>query len=673
MNINNIPWTERHRPETLDEVVGNEDAIGVMKDWVDDETVPNLLLIGSAGVGKTTAATAFAREVFGDDWRANFIEMNASDDRGIDVVRNQIKPQAQQASAGDYPYKVLFLDEADSLCLPPGTEVITGYPSQPVLKPIEEVSETGEKIPSVNFETNEIQSDEGRLIDSGTADFYTVQLEDGREVTASPEHPFFVVGTDRQLEEKRLEELESGDKIADFRNDIGVSRCLRCSKWTKNPKYCSPKCHLNHDHPKEVDNVPVECEWCGTVEEYLPCVAKTRRFCKQECKDNAHSSEMTGEQNPMYGVAWGDDRRQKIVSKLSDGRLEGENNPHYKDGVGIYRKIVGLDDKEEAQCEVCENTVKVGGRDGIYVHHRDRDQRNNDPENLMLVCPKCHQTKVHKNTLDPGESQEDITGEILIEDGGRNPVDTVAVESVEFSHTGRAYNITMEGTPNFMLSNGILTHNTKDSMAALRRVMEDNTDNTRFFLSCNFVNKIIDPIQSRCAPLRFSPLDTSEMMTVLERVADREDVDYDRDALEMVAEYAEGDARRGIYTLQMASMGDDMTMSDVQGMVSTVNEDNLREIVELAMGGDIDTAQERLNVEFLKEGVDPSTLADGLHRVLRDVDFPEDVHYKVALDKLGECEWRCMRGANPHIHFNSLLADLTVARYASLQPYQDDG
>lgn len=327
MSISNIPWTERHRPETLDEVVGNENAVGVMKDWVDDETVPNVLLIGPSGTGKTTAATAFARDVFGDDWKANFLEMNASDDRGIDVVRNQIKPQAQQASAGDYPYKVLFLDEFDSM--------------------------------------------------------------------------------------------------------------------------------------------------------------------------------------------------------------------------------------------------------------------------------------------------------------------------------------------------------TKDAQAALRRVMEDNSDNTRFFLSCNYVNKIIDPIQSRCAPLRFSPLDTSEMLTVLERVADRENVDYDRDALEMVAEYADGDARRGIYTLQMASMGDDMTMSDVQGMVSTVNEDDLQEIVELAMGGDIDTAQERLTVDFLKQGVDPATLADGLYSVLRDADLPEDIHYKVALDKLGEAEWRCMRGANPHIHFNSFLADLTVARHASLQPYQD--
>jgi len=100
----------------------------------------------------TTSALAVAKEVYGDDWRENFLELNASDQRGIDVVRDRIKSFAR-ASFGGYDHRIIFLDEADALCLPPGTPVATGPPSSPEVTPIEDVSRDGESITSVNFET----------------------------------------------------------------------------------------------------------------------------------------------------------------------------------------------------------------------------------------------------------------------------------------------------------------------------------------------------------------------------------------------------------------------------------------------------------------------------------------------------------------------------------------
>jgi len=107
-------WIEKYRPQTLDEIKGQDDIVERLKSYIDQRDLPHLLFSGRAGIGKTTAATAIAREVYGDDWRGNFLELNASDQRGIDVVRDRIKNFAR-SSFGGYDYRVIFLDEADSL------------------------------------------------------------------------------------------------------------------------------------------------------------------------------------------------------------------------------------------------------------------------------------------------------------------------------------------------------------------------------------------------------------------------------------------------------------------------------------------------------------------------------------------------------------------------------
>ncbi|MDS0295849.1 replication factor C small subunit [Halogeometricum luteum] len=107
-------WIEKYRPQTLDDVYGQEDIVDRLRSYIEQDDLPHLLFAGPAGVGKTTSATAIARAVYGDDWRGNFLELNASDERGIDVVRDRIKNFAR-ASFGGYDYRIIFLDEADSL------------------------------------------------------------------------------------------------------------------------------------------------------------------------------------------------------------------------------------------------------------------------------------------------------------------------------------------------------------------------------------------------------------------------------------------------------------------------------------------------------------------------------------------------------------------------------
>ena len=107
-------WIEQYRPETLEEVVGHEAVVERLKRYVDRDDLPHLLFSGPAGVGKTTCAIAVARELYGEAWSDNFLELNASDERGIDVVRDRIKNFAR-ASFGGHRYRIIFLDEADAL------------------------------------------------------------------------------------------------------------------------------------------------------------------------------------------------------------------------------------------------------------------------------------------------------------------------------------------------------------------------------------------------------------------------------------------------------------------------------------------------------------------------------------------------------------------------------
>ncbi|WP_290815399.1 replication factor C small subunit [Halovivax sp.] len=107
-------WIEKYRPESLDEVKGHENIVPRLKKYVETDDLPHLMFAGPAGVGKTASAGAIARELYGEDWREHFLELNASDQRGIDVVRDRIKNFAR-SSFGGVEYRIIFLDEADAL------------------------------------------------------------------------------------------------------------------------------------------------------------------------------------------------------------------------------------------------------------------------------------------------------------------------------------------------------------------------------------------------------------------------------------------------------------------------------------------------------------------------------------------------------------------------------
>ncbi len=146
-------WVEKYRPKSLEEVVGQEEIVERLKAYAKTGNLPHLLFAGPAGTGKTTCAIALARDMFGEDWRQNYFELNSSDERGIDTVRTKVKEIARLAPFGGTNFKIIFLDEADNL---------TADAQAALRRTMETYSKTSRFILSANYSSRLIEPIQSR-------------------------------------------------------------------------------------------------------------------------------------------------------------------------------------------------------------------------------------------------------------------------------------------------------------------------------------------------------------------------------------------------------------------------------------------------------------------------------------------------------------------------------
>ncbi|MEM0000425.1 MAG: replication factor C small subunit [Desulfurococcaceae archaeon] len=114
-SLSELLWAEKYRPRTLDEVVNQKEVVERLKKFVSEKSIPHMLFAGPPGTGKTTVAHAMAHDLYGDNYRQYLLELNASDERKIEVIRTKVKEFARSKVVGEIPFKMVLLDEADNM------------------------------------------------------------------------------------------------------------------------------------------------------------------------------------------------------------------------------------------------------------------------------------------------------------------------------------------------------------------------------------------------------------------------------------------------------------------------------------------------------------------------------------------------------------------------------
>ncbi len=202
---------------------------------------------------------------------------------------------------------------------------------------------------------------------------------------------------------------------------------------------------------------------------------------------------------------------------------------------------------------------------------------------------------------------------------------------------------------------------TSSAQQALRRIMEEYSSITRFILSCNYISKIIDPIQSRCAVFRFRKLKNEEVLKIVDKVSIKEELKLSKKAKEALVEISSGDARRVVNVLQSCSViSKDIDEKLIYSMVGIVEPKELKSIIEKAIDGRFFRAKSQLEDMIYKYGLSGYDLVKQIGNVLQEIKDDENQELiKKAYQYLGDIEYRLNEGCSTEIQINSFLALLS--------------
>jgi replication factor C small subunit len=202
---------------------------------------------------------------------------------------------------------------------------------------------------------------------------------------------------------------------------------------------------------------------------------------------------------------------------------------------------------------------------------------------------------------------------------------------------------------------------TSDAQQALRRTMERYTETCRFIMCANYSGKIIEPIQSRCAPFRFTHLPREEHDCYLKDIAAKEKAKLTAEGLDAIFEVCGGDLRRAINTLQSAaSLGKPIDSKVVYSITGKASPADVQKMLKVAIGGDFVEARKQLREMIQKYGIAGSDIIRQIHTEIFRADIPEKWKIKLA-DVVGEVDFRLIEGADEEVQLSALLAKLVEA------------
>ena len=200
---------------------------------------------------------------------------------------------------------------------------------------------------------------------------------------------------------------------------------------------------------------------------------------------------------------------------------------------------------------------------------------------------------------------------------------------------------------------------TAEAQQALRRTMEKYSSVCRFILSCNYSSRLIEPIQSRCVVFRFKGLTKEHVEVYMKKIAQAESLTIEQSALDVLYEIAEGDMRKATNLLQACSSSKNVTAEIVYDVASSVKPKDVKDMLELVLGGNFEEGKKRLYNMLIDKGLAAEDIIKSIHREIFNLSIPEERKLKL-LDKIGEFEFRLNQGGTPEIQLTALLTHFLV-------------
>jgi replication factor C small subunit len=766
MPIEDLMWVEKYRPDTLSSLVDQETIKQRLSALLQKkEQLPHLLFAGPPGCGKTTTAGIIAREILGEHWRDYTLSLNASDERGIDVVRERVKTFARFTDRREgVPYRLVILDESDEMCLDPSTKVLVG-----ALGSLEEISlhdlyvRNGTRsfaLPSFGERGFRLEDDMGKIVLSGQADLYRITLEDGRTITASAGHPFFEI-KGRVVRTVKLEQLVAGSEVADFSKKI--LRCYGCSRpffranqWEGyEHHFCSTACRNEYFGSLSTGRSPEEKQ---VISEAAHEALRKRgslqsseyrrnrsKIARRLIIDGKIPDPRTWQKFKKGEGAWvGKKLSAEHKAAISAGdkgsfeehpegasRIAEKARTALLDPSGRYQELVRSGFfKRVSKVESTASLASWGPRgfrsktEGKMAKLLDSWGIKYTRERIILatpggrkypfavdfmvgkvaifvngcwwhVCPRCgvlpkyerqrlnmqkdlrHYRELARRGYkvvvvwehelnDPNIAFEDVLPRIFhvvgVSGGHLPKILHARVKSMEHLGPSEVLNISVARNRNFLLANGILTHNTSDGQTALRRIMEENSEHTRFILICNYSSGIIEPLQSRCAIFRFQRLDEASVTVHLKAIAKKEKVKHQGDSVfGAIFEATQGDLRQAINLMQAASASGELTLEAVKAVSGSAVKARVSEVIATAIGGNFDSARTKM-VELTRVyGVPERDFLKYANEALGSMKLPDPGK---AISIIAEYDFRLVQGSQPELQLTAMLAQLSALKKA---------
>ncbi len=734
-------WVEKYRPKTLDEVVGQDEVIQRLKGYVARKNLPHLLFAGPPGTGKTATAIALTRDLFGENWRDNFIEMNASvtPDTPILIRIDGIVKRTTFKEIDE-----IFFKGNEEYAIPIGLETLS-FREGVGFYPVSFIARhKAEKIVRIRFE--------------------------GGEVKTTPDHSIMVLDEEGRIVPKRADKLKRGDFLLSFKKIInGSELVVNLTDYVKNPNLKTQITNLPIDNETSWMMGLFLAEGClsfrnGTSGQVVFTISAKEQGLMEKIKSFGESLGVNSYIQLAYS-GFDRSRASAIHIRLLNTQLARffldafrgstaktkrvpdlifnttpENRlaflmGYMGDGYGTWGKYVRYSSVSRdilidiawlgritgLETSVFNNEVRLIWNDFLYTRSellpvkpfeaffkRIDGKININWRYLLRHQLYSKKRRVKKSTLlkilnsirtdelDEEEKRVYMRLKTLVE----SELYAVEIKEIEkLSYDGWVYDFSVPNTEVFFGgTTPVLLHNsdergidvvrhkikefartapigdvpfkiifldeadalTPDAQAALRRTMEMFSKSCRFILSCNYVSKIIEPIQSRCAVFKFKPVPKEAMKKRLLEICKKEGVKITEDGMEALLYIANGDFRKAINALQgAAALGEVIDADVIYQITATARPEEISKLIQTALKGNFMEARQILDKLMVEYGMSGE---DVVNQLFREIVYSKlDEKLKILLiDKLGEVDFRLTEGANERIQLDAYLAYLAT-------------